>query len=184
MAQIGALADPVSSLNNLSMRSFLIIILCSVVGSGLSAQGVPFSRKYDSVVYEKIQINGVPMTGTKKDIVKKVGAPQKITKYRSGANGDHWLEYHYDRTILQVGDDGAFYGFKLRTGAFSWRYGPDSVKVGDPLSVLCNYFPASCRTMKAEKSEMVRVRCQGTDGYIHFWVKNNVITSIETWQEL
>ena len=166
------------------MRSILIINFCLLVGGGLFAQDVPFSQKYDSVVYEKVQINGVATTGTKRDIVKKIGKPQKITKYRSDANDDHWLEYHYDRTILQVSDDGSFYGFILKSRGFTWRYGADSVKVGDPLSLLCKYFSASCRTMKREKAEMLRVRCQATDGFIHFWVKNNVVTSIETWQDL
>ena len=166
------------------MRHFLIIILCSFVGSGLHAQEVPFFKKYDSVNYDKVQINGVPMTSTKKDILKKIGRPQKITKYRNDSNDDHWFEYRYDLTILEVSDDGSFYGFRLKTKAFTWRYGADSVKVGDALSGICNYFPASCRTMKAEKAEMLRVRCQGTDAFIHFWVKNNVVTSIEVWQDL
>jgi hypothetical protein len=166
------------------MRIFLIFTIFSIVGSGLYAQEVPFFKKYDSVNYEKVQINGVPMSGTKKDILKRIGKPQKITKYRNDSNDDHWFEYHYDHTILEVSDDGSFYGFKLMARAFTWRYGSDSVKVGDPLSMLCNYFPASCRTMKREKGEIVRVRCQGTDAFIHFWVKNNVVTGIETWQDL
>ena len=169
---------------NFNMRNILIIILCLLVGSGLYAQEVPFDQKYDSVVYEKVQINGVPMSGNRKDILKKIGKPQKITKFVSDATTDHWFEYHYGATTLHVFDDGRFWGFELRTRAFTWRYGTDSVKVGDPLSLLCNYFPASCRTMKREKGEMVRVRCQGTDGFIHFWVKHNVVTSIETWQDL
>jgi len=166
------------------MRYFLIIILCLVAGSGLYAQGVAYEEEYDSVIYENIQINGVPVTGNKKDILNKIGKPQKITKFVSDATTDHWFEYHYGPTILQVFDDGRFWGFELRTGAFTWRYGADTLRVGDPLSLLCKYFPASCRTMKAGKGEMLRVRCQGTDGFIHFHTKNNFITSIETWQDL
>ena len=127
----------------------------------------------------------VPVANFKKESYRRlfelVGS---ITKFVSDATTDHWFEYHYGLTILHVFDDGRFWGFELRTRAFTWRYGADSVKVGDPLSLLCKYFPASCRTMKREKGETVRVRCQATDGFIHFWVKNNVITSIETWQEL
>jgi hypothetical protein len=167
------------------MRHRLIILLIhSLLWSGLYAQEVPFFKKYDSVNYQKVQINGVPISGTKKDILRKIGKPQKITKYRNDSNDDHWFEYHYDRTILEVLDDGSFYGFKLRTRAFEWRYGADSVKVGDPVSVLCKYFPASCRTMKAEKAELVRVRCQATDAFIHFFTKNGIVTSIETFQEI
>jgi len=167
------------------MRHRLIVLLIhSLLWSGLYAQEAPFSKKYDSVVYDKVQINGVTMSGTKKDILKKIGKPQKITKYRNDSNDDHWFEYHYDRTILEVLEDGSFYGFKLRTRAFTWRYGTEEVQVGDALSGTCNYFPASCKTMKAEKAGMLRVRCQGTDAFIHFWVKNNVITSIEVWEDL
>lgn len=147
-------------------------------------QATAFSEQYDSVIYEKVQINGVPMSGDKKDILSKIGKPQKITKFVSDATTDHWFEYRYGRTILQVADDGRFWGFELKTTAFTWRYGADSVKVGDPLSLLCNHFPASCRTMKREKGEIVRVRCQGSDGFIHFWVKDNVVISIETWQDI
>ena len=166
------------------MRYLLIIIAASLLGSKLHAQETPYAEKYDSVIYKKIQINGVPMSGTKKDILKTIGKPQKITRFVSDATSDHWFEYHYGGTILQVSDDGSFYGFNLQTSAFTWRYGADAVKVGDPLSLLCKYFPASCRTMKAEKGEMVRVRCQATDGFIHFHIKNNVVTSIETWQDI
>jgi hypothetical protein len=145
---------------------------------------IPYEEEYDSVVYGNIQINGVPATGTKKDIVKRIGKPQKITRFVSDATTDRWWEYRYDSTILQVLDDGRFGGFELRTSAFTWRCGADSVKVGDPLSVLCNYFPASCRTMKHWKGETVRVRCQGSDGFIHFEIKNDVVASIETWQDI
>jgi len=150
----------------------------------LYSQEIPFSQRYDSVIFPKVQINGVPMTGTKKDIIKKIGKPQKITRYVSDANDDHWYEYHYGRTILEVSYEGKFYGFKLRTSAFTWRCGAMTVKVGDPLSVVCKYFPASCKTMKADNGDMVRLRLQGTDAYIHFTIKNNVVTGIETWEEL
>jgi len=167
------------------MRVQVIVLLMNFLSlSEVYAQGAPFSQKYDSVIYDKVQINGVLTTGTKKDIIKKIGRPQKITKYRSDANNDHWSEYRYGRTILQVSDDGSFYGFELNTRAFIWRYGTDSIRVGDLVSQLCKYFPASCRTMKAEKSDVLRVRCQATDGYIHFRAKNNIITSIVTWQDL
>lgn len=170
--------------NNLNVRSFLIIVLCSVVAPVVHAQEVPFFKKYDSVVYEKVQINGVPMLANKKDVVKKIGKPQKITKYRNDSNDDHWFEYRYGTTILQVLDDGDFYGYKLKTPVFTWRYGVDSVKVGDAVTGICKYFPASCRTLKAGKGELLRVRVQGTDKFIQFWVKNNVVTSIETWEDL
>jgi len=162
---------------------FTLLLVYSIPSQGHS-QEIPFSQQYDSVIYEKVQINGVFMSGTKKDILKQIGKPQKITRYVSDANDDHWFEYHYDRTTLHVSFDGKFYGFRLRTRAFTWQYGAITVKVGDPLSVLRQYFPASCRTMKAEKSEMLRVRLQATDGYIHFHTMNNIITSIETWQDL
>ena len=168
----------------IAMRNFLIVILFSMVGSGLSAQRLPYAEEYDSVIYENIQINGVPTTGNKKDILYKIGKPQKITKMVSDANSDHWFGYHYGRTILHVFDDNRFGGFELRTRAFVWRYGADTVRVGDPLSLLCKYFPASCRTMKAGKGELLRVRCQATDGFIHFFTKDNIITSIETYEEL
>jgi len=173
---------------------FLFPIFClSVPGSWLGdyreapadhAQAVPYDEEYDSVIYKKIEINGVPMSGNKKDILSKIGKPQKITKMVSDATTDHWFEYHYGRTILRVFDDGRFWGFELRTRAFTWRYGADTVRVGDPLSLLCKYFPASCRTMKAGKGEMLRVRCQGTDAFIHFFTKNDIITEIETYQEI
>lgn len=163
---------------------YLLILLFTLCQQELYSQKIPFSEEYDSVIYKKVQINGVFMSGTKKDILKQIGNPQKITRYVSDANEDHWFEYHYDRTILHVSFDGKFYGFKLRSTAFTWQYGAITVKVGDPLSLLCKYFPASYRTLKADKSAMLRVRLQATDGFIHFFTENNFITSIETWQEL
>jgi hypothetical protein len=163
---------------------FLILLLFTLSQKALYSQEIPFNQRYDSVIFQKVQINGVIISGTKRDILNKIGKPQTITRYVSDANDDHWFEYHYDRTILEVLDDGSFYGFKLRTSAFTWQCGAVTLKVGDPLSVLCQSFPASCRTMKAGKSDVLRLRLQGTDAYIHFLTKNNIITSIETWQEL
>jgi hypothetical protein len=90
----------------------------------LHAQEIPFARRYDSVIYDKVHINGVPTSG---------GKPQKITRHVSDATTHRWFEYHYGASILQVGDDGSFYGFDLRTRAFTWRYGANTVRVGDPV---------------------------------------------------
>jgi hypothetical protein len=175
---------PATNFKKESYRRLFELMGSGSVGSEVSGQRVLYDEEYDSVINDKIQINGVFLSGTKQDILRQIGKPDKITKYVSDANDDQWYEYHYGRTILQVLFNGRFYGFELKTKAFTWRYGADTVRVGDPLSLLCKYFPASCRTMKAEKGEMLRVRCQGTDGFIHFVTENNIVTSIETWQDI
>jgi len=72
------------------------------MGADVRAQSASYDEEYDGVIYNNIQINGVSMTGYKKDILSKIGKPQRITKMVSDANDDHWFEYHYDRTILRV----------------------------------------------------------------------------------
>ena len=81
--------DTFYSLINLRMRYLLILLLFSLSQKELYSQRIPFSEEYDSVIYKKVQINGVFMSGTKKDILKQIGKPQKITRYVSDANDDH-----------------------------------------------------------------------------------------------
>jgi hypothetical protein len=107
--------------------------------------------RYDSIPYQKVQINGLYTTVTKKELIQAFGKPQKITKYVGDANDDRW-----------------------------W----DKVRVGDSLSSLRRYFPGSYKGLKIEKSDILRVRCKGSDGYIHFELKNGIITSTHTWEEL
>lgn len=140
--------------------------------------------RYDSIPYQKVQINGLYTTVTKKELIQAYGKPQKITRYVSDANDDRWWEYHYGRTIMEVLADGRLYGFELRTPAFVFQYGEYKVRVGDSLSSLRKYFPGSYKWLIIEKSDILRVRCKGSDGYIHFESKNGIITSIYTWEEL
>src|ERR1700737_1575081 len=124
------------------MRLLLIIMTIFLI------RGELYSQQYDSIIYVKVQINGVSLGSTKKVVISKIGKPQKITKYKNGSNDDHWFEYHYDHSILEILNDGSLYGFELKSSAFVLQYGECKVKVGDPVDALAKYFRGSFKAFK------------------------------------
>jgi hypothetical protein len=86
-----------------------------------------------------------------------VPSPGGMAQARDGLVNTKWEcmvgQDCVDRLRFRTGGKVLSYSCELGEQEFTWRYGRDSVKVGDALSLVCNYFPESCRTMKAEKAE-------------------------------
>lgn len=55
---------------------------------------------------------------------------------KNESNDNSWLEYHYGKSVLEIGHDGSLYGFQLRSGDFGLQYEGCEVKMGDSLAVL------------------------------------------------
>jgi hypothetical protein len=161
--------------------NFLLALLFLIIFSRVTL----FSQEYNSVEFNKISVNNILLGSKKSDFIKKINKqPDKIKKSENPSGDDWWYNYYYKSSIIEVSPKGTITGFKINDTIFKIKSNLTYFKIGDPLTILSKTFPISYKTYLKDSDGKFRLRFKESDSFILFYIVNNVIVKIETWDEL
>lgn len=120
------------------------------------------------------------------EVIDKNGIDSLTTEFDPMIDEDTLFHYYFGKSYYDVLND-VIVGFKIEDNNLELEF--VDIKVGDDKEVLLKEYPASFsqRYSPEVDREIVRIGIVGefglTDSFIHFEMRNGIITSIYYWED-
>lgn len=140
------------------------------------------TQLFDTISLRDICISGVSIGANKKVLLDTFGKPDSIIFRVNEFEGTEFQQFMYLNSSFSISGD-CFTSFDLRDSRFQFDYG--DIKIGDPGIKIKSIFPRSYANRELGSFDAtIRVRMANLDSYVLFVIDNDVITRIQSWDDM